>query len=79
MVSIPLKRVNVTDDEGKNTQDECMNRRRLAMTLPDRCEDVEEILRPFLVRNKMTAGIIKKDWRINHADYTIGRYRNIHR
>lgn len=49
------------------------------MTLPDRCEDVEKILRPFLVRNKMTAGIIKKDWRINHADYTIGRYRNIHR
>lgn len=51
--------------------------------MPDRCKDVGEILRPFLIRinniDDIIDVIIKKDWRINYADHTIGRYRNIHR
>lgn len=52
---------------------------RLAMTLPDRCEGVGEYPASFFNADKYYRCYNKKDWRINHADYTIGRYSNIHR
>lgn len=49
------------------------------MTLPDRCEGVGEYPASFFNADKYYRCYNKKDWRINHADYTIGRYSNIHR
>ena len=90
LTAFPLLKQNITDKDIAKTALLAKGYREAGQTVanafrtfadkPDRYEDVGEILRPFLFSaDRYYRCYNKKDWRIKYADYTIRRYRNIHR